>query len=456
MNRCRIFSLSAIAIWLALLSTSAVSQQKSLKDQLAGVWTLVSCDSTFPNGTKQPYCGNSNGLLVLDAGGRYAMMTAKRDRPKFTTPNRLEAPAEEFKAAAQGLVAQFGTWSVNDTDKTMTRHIEGALFPNIEGTDDSTSFSLAGDELKLTNNQPTSGGKLESVYRRDALGAARTPETLARARFEARISALHSGLQLTPEQESRWPAFEQAYRELAKLRFEPGGETPAADDPVARMERRADALTRRGAAVKALAEAVAPLWQSFSDGQKRRFAALARPFNFRLEFGARDERGGFGSDGDRYGFSRGPRDFAPDGPGRDGDLWPRGFGFGGPGREDDYGRGPQGFGSEGRGRDGEGDRYGFGPQRRFGARGYDGPGRDDYGYGERRGLGRRGGDDDYGRGPRSFGPQGRGRDGDGNRYGFGARRGFGQRGFDGPGRDDDYGYGERRGFRRQGSGRDDN
>ena len=240
--------------------------------------------------------------------------------------NRLEAPAEEFKAAAQGLVAQFGTWSVNDTDKTMTRHIEGALFPNIEGTDDSTSFSLAGDELKLTNNQPTGGGKLESVYRRDALGAARTPETFARARLEARIAALHSGLQLTPEQESRWPTFEQAYRELAKLRIEPGGEPPAVDDPVARMERRADDLTRRGAAVKALAEAVAPLWQSFSGVQKRRFAALARPFNFRLEFGARDERGGFGSDRDRYGFGRGPRDFAPDGPGRDGDLRPRGSG----------------------------------------------------------------------------------------------------------------------------------
>jgi zinc resistance-associated protein len=288
------------------------------------------------------------------------------------------------------------------------------------------------------------------IRRRDALGAARTPETFARGRLEARIAALRSGLQLTPEQESRWPAFEQAYRELAKLRFEPGGEPPAADDPVARMERRADALTRRGAAVKALAEAVAPLWQSFSGVQKRRFAALARPFNFRLEFGARDERGGFGSDRDRGGFGRGPRDFAPDGPGRDGDLRPRGFGFGGPGREDDYSRGPRGFGSEGRGRDGGGDRYGFGP------RGYDGPGRDDYDYGERRGLGRLGGGDDYGRAPRGFGPQGRGRDGDGDRYGFGAQRGFGQRGFDGPGRDDDYGYGERRRFRRQGSGRDDN
>jgi hypothetical protein len=34
-----------------------------------------------------------------------------------------------------GLAANFGTWSVNEADKTVTRHVEGALFPNIEGTD---------------------------------------------------------------------------------------------------------------------------------------------------------------------------------------------------------------------------------------------------------------------------------------------------------------------------------
>jgi hypothetical protein len=38
------------------------------------------------------------------------------------------------------------------------------------------------------------------------------------AYLEVRVSALHSGLLLTPEQERLWPAFEQAYRELAKLR----------------------------------------------------------------------------------------------------------------------------------------------------------------------------------------------------------------------------------------------
>src|ERR1700674_1103853 len=42
----------------------------------------------------------------------------------------------------------------------------------------------------------------------------------AGAFVEARIAALHSGLALTPDQERMWPAFEQAYREMARLRLE--------------------------------------------------------------------------------------------------------------------------------------------------------------------------------------------------------------------------------------------
>jgi hypothetical protein len=250
----------------------------------------------------------------------------------------------------------------------------------------------------------------------------------AGAYLEARIAALHFGLQPTPEQERLWPPFEQAVRELANLRQEGpqegarqrGGEPPAADDLMARIERRADALIRRGAAFRALAQAAAPLWQSLDDGQKRRFAVLARPSNFRGGFGARDGRGGFGR-----GF----------GPGGDGDFGRRRFGFGGPGpgpgRDGDDGSGPRGFGPRGFDRDGEfgSRRFGFGGPR---------PGRD----GERYGFG----------GPRGFGPRGFGRDGDGYRYGFGPRdfgpREFGRREF---GRDGDgYRYGDgRRDFDRR-------
>src|SRR5262249_9578622 len=139
MNRRSRLGLSVIAMTamsLGLLSGSALAQQKSLKEQLVGAWMLVSCDSTSASGARQPYCAdpNPNGILIFDASGRHANVIAARGRPKFSTRNRSEAKAEEFKAAALGLVANFGTWSLNEADKTLTLHYEGALFPNIEGT----------------------------------------------------------------------------------------------------------------------------------------------------------------------------------------------------------------------------------------------------------------------------------------------------------------------------------
>jgi hypothetical protein len=112
----------------------------------------------------------------------------------------------------------------------------------------------------------------------------------AGAFLDARIAALHSGLRLAPDQERMWPAFEQAYRDLANLRQEPGAGAaagagaPPADDPIASMRRRADLLTKEGAAYRSLADAATPLWQSFDEGQKRRFALLARLTSPRFVF----------------------------------------------------------------------------------------------------------------------------------------------------------------------------
>jgi hypothetical protein len=101
-----------------------------------------------------------------------------------------------------------------------------------------------------------------------------------RAAFlDARVAAMHAGLQLTPEQEKAWPAFEQAYRDLAAARrnaaFGARGEQ-SPEDPVQRAQRRADALAADSAALKRYADALAPLYQSLDDSQKRRFGFLSR------------------------------------------------------------------------------------------------------------------------------------------------------------------------------------
>jgi zinc resistance-associated protein len=107
---------------------------------------------------------------------------------------------------------------------------------------------------------------------------------------DARIAALHAGLQLNADQEKNWPAFEQALREMSKMRIariqarqqqqqttsqQPTTQQPAAN-PIERLQKRADAMTTRGAALKRVADAAAPLYQSLDDAQKQRFTVLAR------------------------------------------------------------------------------------------------------------------------------------------------------------------------------------
>ena len=73
MNRRSILSLSAImALGLALLPGSAVGQQKSLKDQLVGTWTVVSWEQTNKDGSKFERFGtNPKGVNVFDADSRF-------------------------------------------------------------------------------------------------------------------------------------------------------------------------------------------------------------------------------------------------------------------------------------------------------------------------------------------------------------------------------------------------
>src|SRR5215831_1068982 len=101
MHRRNMLSISAItALGLALMPGSAVSQQKSLKDQLVGAWTLVSIDNILPDGKKQQLFGaNPNGILIFDVSGRFAQVQMPANRPKFKSANRLEATAEESTAA---------------------------------------------------------------------------------------------------------------------------------------------------------------------------------------------------------------------------------------------------------------------------------------------------------------------------------------------------------------------
>jgi zinc resistance-associated protein len=173
---------------------------------------------------------------------------------------------------------------------------------------------------------------------------------------DARIAALKAGLELTPDQAKNWPSFEQALHNMVQLRVQriqahqaaaQGTQAPNANatSPFDRMSRRADNMTKRGAALKQVADAGAPLYQSLNDAQKARFTMLARilrPHEHRHAM----------NDGGQNGQGWGHRHFGQNGQDGNGPGWGhRRFSQNdqGDGQRDGQGWGHRPFGQNGRG-----------------------------------------------------------------------------------------------------------
>ena len=158
MNRRSILSLSTmILMGLALLPGNTAAQQKSIKDQIVGTWTLVSTTGRLPDGSPT-WGSNPKTLLIFTNDGRFSAQLMRSDRPKYAANSRVKGTAEENKATAEGTLSYFGTYTISETDKVVTYHIEGSSYPNWNGTDQKRPIlSLTADELKYANPAPSGG-----------------------------------------------------------------------------------------------------------------------------------------------------------------------------------------------------------------------------------------------------------------------------------------------------------
>lgn len=162
MKRTLVLNVSAVAlVGLVLLAgSSAVAAQKSLKEQLVGTWT-------FATSTDDRWGPNPKGMLVFDANGRYVLVINRSDLPKFAANRVDQGTAEENKAVMKGMIVTFGTYSVNEADKTLITQIEGGSFPNLYGgTQKRVIKSLTAEELKYLNPATTVGTATEVSWKR--------------------------------------------------------------------------------------------------------------------------------------------------------------------------------------------------------------------------------------------------------------------------------------------------
>jgi hypothetical protein len=71
-----------------------------------------------------------------------------------------------LKAAAESILSYFGTYTVNEAEKSYTVKIESSSFGNqIEATT-KRLVELTGDEMKMTNPGTAVGGQSITVWKR--------------------------------------------------------------------------------------------------------------------------------------------------------------------------------------------------------------------------------------------------------------------------------------------------
>lgn len=148
------------------ISVGRADQQAGLRQQVVGVWSLVSQSVEKPDGSRvERFGADPKGVTFFDQSGRFSTIIVRSDLPKIASNNAMTATDAENRAIIQGSTAFFGSWSVDEATGTMLTRIEGATYPNWDATDQKRTVSMSGEEMKVCVPSQI-GGTSCAVWRR--------------------------------------------------------------------------------------------------------------------------------------------------------------------------------------------------------------------------------------------------------------------------------------------------
>ncbi len=90
----------------------------------------------------------------------------RSDRPKFASGNRLKGTEEENRTTAQGVLAYYGSYAVDDQAGSIRFSVEASSFPNQNGTTNRRPFLLDGEDLIVINPAAAGGSEIRLRWRR--------------------------------------------------------------------------------------------------------------------------------------------------------------------------------------------------------------------------------------------------------------------------------------------------
>jgi hypothetical protein len=132
------------------------------KPVLIGAWKLLAFEFRTAGGIIYPFGKEARGSIIYTENGRYSAQLMKIGRPKFKIPDQMLGATDEMIESFKGCISYFGIYEIDFENKMITHHVEGSLFPNMEGRDQKREFKLIEGCLEL-KTPPTRLGGREAV-----------------------------------------------------------------------------------------------------------------------------------------------------------------------------------------------------------------------------------------------------------------------------------------------------
>jgi len=119
--------------------------------QLVGTWRLISRVVRLEDGTAiQEGLGTiPKGYLIYDASGHMAVQLLRPDRPTAIDCSTSVSAQSNSPQLLNGYEAYFGTYTIDETNHTVTHHLEGALAAADVGRNLIRQFQVSGDKLTI-------------------------------------------------------------------------------------------------------------------------------------------------------------------------------------------------------------------------------------------------------------------------------------------------------------------
>jgi Lipocalin-like domain len=163
MNRTILIATMALSLAVALPGAAVAQTAKDL----VGTWTSVSNVNIRQDGTRaDSYGPHGTGMAIFESNGRYMIINMNPDVPKFASNSRVQGTPAENKAAVDGSIAHYGTYTFDPANKVINLKVEGSSYPNWTATEQKrTIISFMGDDLKWSV-AASAGGTAEVGWKR--------------------------------------------------------------------------------------------------------------------------------------------------------------------------------------------------------------------------------------------------------------------------------------------------